>query len=84
MNIKAEAEKAYINLYVEGKDEPSTWTKPRNGPSRQRRREGRQAARDAAGTVAVEESEEQASEKDNTNDVIEKSAEAEPITSEEE
>ena len=84
LNIKSEAGKAFINLYVEVKDEPSTWPcKSRNGPSRQRRRERRQAARDAAGAVAVKASEEEESEKDKANDVLEKPAESKPISSEE-
>ena len=81
LNIKSEAGKAFINMYVEVKDEPSTWPcKSRNGPSRQRRRE---AAGDAAGAVAVKASEEEESEKDKANDVLEKPAESKPISSEE-
>ena len=79
LNIKSEAGKAYINLSVEV---PSLLNrKPRNGPARQRRRERRAAACDAAvETVAAEEAEKEESEKD----LNVKAAEKQQTTSENE
>jgi hypothetical protein len=55
LNIKCEAGKAFINLYVEVQEEPSV-RKPRNGAARQHQREQRAAAREKhAGVVVAEE-----------------------------
>ena len=57
LNIKSEAGKAVINLTVEVDVplQPQRSAQPRNGPARQRRREKRAAARDAAEQTALAE-----------------------------
>jgi hypothetical protein len=81
LNIKCEAGKAFINLYVEVQEEPSL-RKPRNGAARQRRREQRAAAREKhAGVVVAEEaSTEEVPEQDKEPVVSVKAAEKQDLS----